>query len=140
MSHITKIATKMNDIDCIKEALDVNNYTHVDGGVAKTFRGTTNGDLIVKRDGNAYDIAFVKEENGNYTVKADWWRSDITEAEFVTQIKQSYAASKIAKEVKKNPSLRMIKKEELANGTQRIRISTMGWYLKMKRRMTWLIM
>jgi len=126
MSHITKLQTQMTDLDCIKEALQENNFNFSEGGVAKAYGSRTiKGDLVVN-NGRAYDIAFVKQNNGTYSVEADWYSGGPTRQQFIKQITQSYAVAKTLKAVKKNPKLRVIKQEKLANGTRRIRVGVMG--------------
>ena len=127
MSHITKISTAMSDIDCIKEALTEHGYSFTENSVATAYGSARiNGDLVVKNKG-AYDIAFVKQGDGSYDIQSDWYgHGAITREKFIQQIKHTYAVVKAVNEVKKHPQLHVLKKEKLANGTSRIRVSVLS--------------
>jgi hypothetical protein len=126
MSHITKLATEMNDIDCIKEALSECGYEYTEDSVAQAYGSQKiKGDIVVHQAGGAYDIAFIKQADETYNVEADWWGSSIKREDFVEQITQNYAVAKTLKEVKKDPRLTVLKKEKLSNGTERIRVGIM---------------
>lgn len=123
MSHITSIQTKMNDINCIKKSLDNLGYVYEENSFAHGYaQSKIQGDLVIKRSG-CFDIAIIME-GGTYIVKADWWKSDISQKDFINELMQEYSAVKIEKEINSSGKFRMIgDREKLADGTQRIRIT-----------------
>lgn len=124
MSHITSIQTKMTDINCIKKALENLGYICEENAVAYGYaQSKIQGDLVIRRK-ESFDIAIIGDTKGVYIVKADWWKSDISQEDFINDLLQEYAAIKIENEINNNGKFRMIgSREKLADGTQRIRIT-----------------
>jgi len=126
MSHITKLQTKMTDVDCIKEALEEGGFTYTENGVAVAYGSQKiKGDIIAHQSGRAFDIAFVKQGDDTYSIEADWYGRGIKREDFIKQITQNYAAAKIVKEIQNDPRISMLDKEKLPNGTERIRIGVL---------------
>ena len=107
MSHFSTVDTKMNDLECILEALDDlgYEYTYAEEGV--NVRGYNQqlekADISIKVSGK-YDVGLRVSENGTELL-ADWWGVEatrgLTEQQFVNQVVQRYAYHKVLKEVKK---------------------------------------
>ena len=103
MSHFTKVATKINDLVALKKALDQLGwkYQHAEAGQSVVVRGykgaTMNAEMSINM--GKYDIAVLKQEDGMYTLEADWWGIEttrgITEAEAVKQINHQYAYQRV---------------------------------------------
>jgi len=113
----------MNDIVCIKKALENLGYNCEESTVAYGHaKSKIQGELVVRRHG-FFDIAIVKDDD-NYKITADWWKSDISEKDFAEQLAQEYTVVKIEKEINNSNKFRVIGNvEKLADGTQRIRIT-----------------
>jgi hypothetical protein len=103
MSHFTKVATKINDLVALKKALDQLGwkYQHAEQGQSCVVRGykgaTMNAEMSI--DMGKYDIAVIKQEDGMYTLEADWWGIEttrgVTEAEAVKQLNHAYAYQRV---------------------------------------------
>lgn len=107
MSHFSTVETKMNDLECLLEAISDLGYTceHSEEGV--NVRGYNQqlekADISIKVSGK-YDVGIRVSENG-CELLADWWGVEatrgVTEQQFVNQLQQRYAYHKVLKEVKK---------------------------------------
>ena len=98
MSHFTKCALKMTNLQAIKKALeDLNhNVTYAEQGQTVTVRGYR-GDTLqaaAKIDMGRYDIGVIENQDGTYELAADWWGVETTkgvsEDEFRDQLAQKY--------------------------------------------------
>ena len=101
MSHFTTVATRINDLVCLKRALDKlkMRYTHDEAGVqVMGWRGQTSKAELSIHMGR-YDIGVVKNEDGTYGLEADWWGIETTvgktEQEFVDELNREYAYQKV---------------------------------------------
>ncbi len=103
MSHFTKVATKINDLVALKKALDQLGwkYQHAEQGQSVVVRGykgaTMNAEMSINM--GKYDIAVLKQEDGTYTLEADWWGIETTrgvkEEEAVKQLNHAYAYQRV---------------------------------------------
>ena len=101
MSHFTKVATKINDVVALKKALDALGwkYQHAEEGVqVRGWRGqTTKAELSI--DMGKYDVGVVKQEDGTYSLEADWWGIETTrgktEQEIVKEVNARYAYQRV---------------------------------------------
>lgn len=98
MSHFTKCALKMTNLQAIKKALEdlKHNVTYAEQGQTVTVRGYR-GDTLqaaAKIDMGRYDIGVVENQDGTYELAADWWGVETTkgvsEDEFRDQLAQKY--------------------------------------------------
>ena len=107
MSHFSTVETKMNDLECILEAIADLGYECVHSEEGVNVRGYNQqlekADISIKISGK-YDVGIRINENG-CELLADWWGVEatrgITEQQFVNQVQQRYAYHKVLKEVKK---------------------------------------
>lgn len=97
MSHFTKIATKINNLQLLMRALErlKLNFNYNEQGVeVRGYRGQKIKAPLSINMGK-YDIGVVQAENGNYEFVADWWGIETTvgklEQEVVEEINQQYA-------------------------------------------------
>jgi hypothetical protein len=101
MSHFTKVQTQINDLVCLKKALEQLGwrYQHDEQGcTVRGWRGATmKAEMSI--DMGKYDVAVVKAENGSYELVADWWGIEttrgITEQEVVKEINAKYAYQRV---------------------------------------------
>ncbi len=101
MSHFTKVQTRINDLACLKKALDQLGWKwqHDEAGVTvRGWRGATmKAEMSI--DMGKYDVAVVKAENGSYELVADWWGIEttrgITEQEVAKEINGKYAYQRV---------------------------------------------
>jgi hypothetical protein len=101
MSHFTKVQTQINDLVCLKKALDQLGwkYTHDEAGVTvRGWRGATmKAEMSI--DMGKYDVAVVKAENGSYELVADWWGIEttrgISEQDVAKEINAKYAYQRV---------------------------------------------
>lgn len=98
MSHFTKCALKMTNLQAIKKALEdlQHNVTYAEQGQTVTVRGYR-GDTLqaaAKIDMGRYDIGVVQNQDGTYELAADWWGVETTkgvsEDEFRDELAQKY--------------------------------------------------
>jgi hypothetical protein len=101
MSHFTKVQTQIQDLVCLKKALDQLGWKwkHDEAGVTvRGWRGATmKAEMSI--DMGKYDVAVVKTEAGGYELVADWWGIETTrgikEAEVAKEINAKYAYQKV---------------------------------------------
>ena len=98
MSHFTKCALKMTNLQAIKKALEDMkvNVKYAEQGQTVTVRGYR-GDSLKARmsiDMGTYDIGVIQNAEGTYDLTADWWGVETTkgvsEEEFKNQLSQKY--------------------------------------------------
>jgi hypothetical protein len=98
MSHFTKCALKMTNLQAIKKALqDMNlKFTEAEQGQSATVRGYRGDSLkaAISVDMGRYDVGVVDNLDGTYDITADWWGVETTkgvsEDEFKHQLSQRY--------------------------------------------------
>jgi hypothetical protein len=101
MSHFTKVATKINDLVALKKALDQLGwkYKHAEQGVeVRGWRGAkTQAEISI--DMGKYDVGVIKQEDGTYSLEADWWGIETTrgvkEEEVVKELNAKYAYQRV---------------------------------------------
>jgi hypothetical protein len=101
MSHFTKVATKINDLVALRKALDQLGwkYKHAEAGVeVRGWRGQTmKAEMAI--DMGKYDVGVVKQEDGTYSLEADWWGVETTrglkEEEVVKELNAKYAYQRV---------------------------------------------
>ncbi|MDW8281274.1 MAG: DUF1257 domain-containing protein [Myxococcales bacterium] len=99
MSHFTTVATKITNLTCLLRALDrlQLKYQVAEPGQSVLVRGwkgqTTKAEVSI--DMGKYDIGVVRNEDGTYTLVADWWGIEVTrgktEQEVVDELNREYA-------------------------------------------------
>jgi len=98
MSHFTKCALKMTNLQAIKKALEDMklNVKYAEQGQQVMVRGYR-GDKIqaaMSIDMGRYDIGVLENQDGTYEITADWWGVETTkgvsEDEFKHQLSQKY--------------------------------------------------
>ena len=98
MSHFTKCALKMTNLQAIKKALEDMKVAvqYAEQGQQVTVRGYR-GDKIQAAatiDMGRYDIGLLENQDGTYEITADWWGVETThgtsEEEFRDQLAQKY--------------------------------------------------
>jgi hypothetical protein len=98
MSHFTKCALKMTNLQAIKKALaDMQlKFTEAEDNQSVNVRGYRGDKLqaAISIDMGRYDVGIVKSQDNTYEVTADWWGVETTkgvsEAEFQDQLAQRY--------------------------------------------------
>ena len=98
MSHFTKCALKLTNLQAIKKALaDMQvQWSEASEGQSVTVRGFR-GDTLqaaLKVDMGRYDIGIIANADGTYEATADWWGVETTKGvsqeEFEHQLNQRY--------------------------------------------------
>ena len=128
MSHFTKVATKINDVVALKKALDALGwkYQHAEEGVqVRGWRGqTTKAELSI--DMGKYDVGVVKQEDGTYSLEADWWGIETTrgktEQEIVKEVNARYAYQRVVAAVE-DAGYTIDEKQVQADGTVKLNVS-----------------
>jgi hypothetical protein len=98
MSHFTKCALKLTNLQALEKALaDLGHkFTKAEAGQTATVRGYRGDKLqaAISIDMGRYDIGIVEAEGGTYEVVADWWGVETTkgvsEQEFSDKLGQRY--------------------------------------------------
>jgi len=101
MSHFTKVATKINDLVALKKALDQLGWKYRASEQGVEVRGwkgqTTKADIAI--DMGKYDVGVVKQEDGTYSLEADWWGVETTkglkEEEVLKEVNAKYAYQRV---------------------------------------------
>lgn len=131
MSHFTKVATKINDLVALKKALDQLGwkYTHnPEGAVVKGYQGQTLKAEICIEMGK-YDIGVVKQEDGTYSLEADWWGVEttkgLTEAHVAKEINAKYAYQRVVAAVEEQ-GYTIDTNAVAADGTVKLNVSKWG--------------
>lgn len=97
MSHFTKVATKINNLQALLTTLKKMglNFTHNEQGVQVRGYQGQKIDAEISINMGKYDIGVVKAEDGNYQFVADWWGVETTEGtmeqQFVEEVNKEYA-------------------------------------------------
>ncbi|MDX9723924.1 MAG: DUF1257 domain-containing protein [Myxococcota bacterium] len=106
MSHFTAVETKMNDLECLIEALKELGlqYTEAEEGVnVRGYNQQLEKARLAIKVSNKYDVGVRQGVNGLEFI-ADWWGVEatrgVTEQQFIQQVQQRYAYHKVLKEVK----------------------------------------
>ena len=110
MSHISKIDTKLKDLNMLKKALEVlgMGYTEAQNGQKITLHGYGKDEIIENcifeiKTGSKYSIGIRKVEN-DYEVVADWWAIETftgqKQDEIMNKITRQYAYETIIDKVK----------------------------------------
>jgi hypothetical protein len=103
VSHFTKVATRINDLEALRIALDKlgKKYAVAEEGAAVTVRGWKGQklDAQLSIDMGRYDVGVVRAEDGTYELVADWWGVETTsgkkEQEVVDEIQREYAFARV---------------------------------------------
>ena len=98
MSHFTKCALKMTNLQAIKKALEDMklNVKYAEQGQQVMVRGYRGDSLqaAMSIDMGRYDIGVVDNQDGTYDIVADWWGVETTkgvsEEEFKNTLSQKY--------------------------------------------------
>lgn len=103
MSHFTTIKTKIKDKKCLVEALQNLNYVVRENVPILGYQGHWHqGEVVVKTE-TGFDVGFVKEKGGNYTMVADWYGAaravQRSEREFLQAVQKEYATQKVIRTV-----------------------------------------
>ena len=103
MSHFTKVATKINNLVALQQALQKMNLKFSVAQenqqcVVRGYKGQ-NIHAAMSIDMGKYDIGVVLAEDGNYELVADWWGVETTagklEQEIVEEISKEYAYARV---------------------------------------------
>jgi hypothetical protein len=98
MSHFTKCALKMTNLEAIKRALADLELKYVEGEqgqsvLVRGYRGDTLN-AAISIDMGRYDIGVIANQDGTYDITADWWGVEttkgISEDEFKNKLSQRY--------------------------------------------------
>lgn len=76
MSHFTEIKTEINDIQALKKALNNMNLSLEHNVGCRHYYGNTIKENVVRLPG-PYDMAFEKDNMGNYGINADFYNGHV---------------------------------------------------------------
>lgn len=93
MSHFTVVASKIKNLQYLKQALDKLNLKYHTGEVRGYKGQKITAELSINM--GKYDIGVVQQEDGTYSFVADWWGVETTvgkyQQEVVEEIQHEYA-------------------------------------------------
>lgn len=105
MSHFTKVATKINDLDVLCTALDRLGYAHTRGGRVRAWDGSEiDAAVKIGPPGTHYAIGVVPTAEAtdgevSYELVADWWGLETTlgrtQGEITDEIARAYALARV---------------------------------------------
>lgn len=106
MSHFTKVATKINDLDALSAALDKLGYAHERGGRVRAWDGSEiDAAVKIAPPGTHYAIGVVPSgadaDGGvSYELVADWWGLETTlgrtQGAITDEIARAYALARVS--------------------------------------------
>src|SRR5712664_2992106 len=117
MSHFTTIQTHIKDIEALKSACAELGLTLEAKGEARGYGNNRYpGDYIIRLKG-PYDIALVREPNGNYGLVTDWWEGQVEQevGPKFGRLLQVYGVHKVMREAGKRSYA--VQRQKLENGT-----------------------
>lgn len=133
MSHFTTVETKINDLVCLKRALEDLGLVYDEASqqqlvTVKGWRGATSqADLSIHVTGK-YDIGVRQNADGTYGLSADWWaiNEELGEAENSVKLQQRviqrYAFQKAKVEAEKQ-GFTLDEQTEESDGTIKLTVS-----------------
>jgi Protein of unknown function (DUF1257) len=107
VSHFTQVETKINDLVCLKAALEdlqmeLEEATENELVKVRGWKGSTLTAEAKIKASKSYDIGLQLTEEGNYKLVADWWgieeETNETAEKLQQKIIQRYAYHKVKKE------------------------------------------
>ena len=135
MSHFTTIKTKIQDKECLIEALRkvTTGFSQIVENIPiKGYQGRRRqGDVVVKT-GKAFDVGFIKGKDGSYQMVADWWgirRDGVLKGnhqEFLNDVQKEYTVSKVIKTVSKR-GFRVQSQRVTPTGEIKLLVVKRGW-------------
>jgi hypothetical protein len=135
MSHFTTVETKINDLVCLKRALEDLGLVYEEGtqnqlATVRGWRGATSqADMSIKASAS-YDIGLRQNTDGTYALNADWWgiEEETQEKQEVLQqrILQRYAFHKAKNEAEKQ-GFTIDEEGVEADGTIKMTVSKAAW-------------
>ena len=133
MSHFTTVATKISNLTALKRALEKLKwkFTEATEGQPVEVRGwkgaKTTAELSINM--GKYDIGVVKQEDGTYTMVADWWGIEVsagkTEHEVVEELNREYAYQQVVIACE-DQGYRVDQQEVAEDGTVKLSVSKWG--------------
>lgn len=132
MSHFSRMRTRIRDLETLKQTLRAMGYTDLrEGGAIQGYRQqSTPVDLAVQMPAG-YAVGFVRDEDGAYTLVADWWgvrgtsqqdfaaRLEQELAELDRRVRQAYAVSTTLAQLQQQ-GYQVVEQRDEADGTVRI--------------------
>jgi hypothetical protein len=101
VSCFVRIATRLTDLDTIREAVPQIGYRVVEGTEVRGWsEQTTSAELVIGTDAD-YDIGAVRGEGGGYDFVADWSMARVDQQEFVARLAQRYSYLRVTAAARK---------------------------------------
>lgn len=125
MFHLTKIETKIQDLEYLKKALERLGYNYQEGEIEiKGYSGTEKVSLAVYPKEGGYPIGF-RKKGKDYEMVADWWRVNNAEKnKFINSLTQTYSYFTVIGESQK-AGFNITNDEKMKDGT--IKIVVQRW-------------
>jgi hypothetical protein len=128
MSHFTRVKTQITDLPLLKRALLDLHYAILDKAIVRGYKGRHATAEVVVRPGGAYDVGFVKDEDGSYNLLADWWgvkrACGLSEQTFLAPVLQRYAYHKVLDSVTAQ-GYQVV--EETTSADQTVKLTVRRW-------------
>lgn len=120
MSHFTKIEVKIDSIKALEEALEQMGYESITGRhvMENDFNQSREVDLEVKD----LPVGFVRNEEGEFEMEADWWGTGINGDDFAQEITQLHSKYKTLDSLKRD-GWKIKKEETLEDGRIKLKVS-----------------
>jgi hypothetical protein len=135
MSHISKINTKIKDLECLKKALKMLSLTFIEAaeGQTLTLKGYSKKEEITDcvleiKTGSSYSIGLRKKEQG-YEMVADWWAIETFTGQkrddIINKISRRYAYEMVMDKIK-TMGYSVVEEEEDTKNNLRIMVRRWG--------------
>lgn len=132
MSHFTTVKTKINDLVCLKRALNdldiaFTEATEEQKASVKGYQGDSTKAQMSIHISKTYDVGVTVDESGNVEFVADWWGVETTrgwdQEEFQKKVTKRYSYHKVMQEVK-NKGYTLESEEVQEDQTIQVRVRT----------------
>ncbi len=122
MSHWTTIQTQIRDIDALHATCEEMGFVIEENAQARGFGANRqHGDYVIQLKG-PYDIAVLRQSEGNFTLATDWWQGHVEQevGRNYGRLLQLYAVNKATREAHKRGC--RVRRKQLRNGTIKLSI------------------
>ena len=109
MSHFTKVKTKINNLNLLKQVLEDINIQFIESTAEQqiSINCFNNEKIDVQMElktGGKYSVGVVEAEDGTYEFVADWWGvemyTELNEQQYTNKIIQKYAYNSVMDKVR----------------------------------------
>lgn len=103
MSHKTELKVNVDNQEALEQALEEMGFKVRKGKhTLNAWDWKMDCDLSILKDEKQLNIGFKKQEDGTFSVEADWWGTGINEKDFRDDLNQFHSKHKVSNWLKNN--------------------------------------